>query len=194
VHIDEAVDAAGVEQEPHVARLGLGEGRRAREDVAARAARGLALGDAPQEVAVAVEVHAVTARVRVVAAVLAPEVVDRHHVVSAVGVRARHDVDVERLHEDLDVTGGPHAPVEHDVGAVAVADDQLDGELDQRIGVHQLPRVHATDQQHPASVVPDPGPDPQCEHGPAQHRELGELEALAVLREELREQPAELSS
>ena len=99
-------------------------------------------------------------RLRVVAAVLAPHVVDGHHVVATVGVAAGKEVDVQRLQHHADVLCRPHACSEHEVGAVPVTRDEVHGQLHQHVRVHQLPGVHSSDKEDPTPPLPCSGAEP----------------------------------
>src|SRR5207342_2225274 len=117
VHIDEAVHSPRVQDAADIAGLGLAEGLGPAVDVAALRARRLALGDAPENVEVAVEIDAIAFGPRVVAAVLAPQVVDVHDVLAPVGVHAGHEPEIERLQDQLYVGRRPGAIAIRDVSA-----------------------------------------------------------------------------
>ena len=155
----------------------------AAEDVAAGRAGRLPLGHAPQQVEVAVEVDAVAAGARVVAPVLAPHVVDGHDVLAAVRVQARQQPEVERLEDQPDVVRRPRPAAVDDVGAVDVAHQQVDGELDDGVRVHQLARVRAADDQHAAPVLAPAGAHPQRVDRASLDRGVRQLDPREVLRE-----------
>jgi hypothetical protein len=158
-----------------ICALGLAERIRAAvHHLVAGVAGGLATGrdDSPHDVAVPVEVHAhwlraVTARARFGMAVLAPQVIGGYDIVVAVGVAAGHHPDVQRLehHPDLGrFPGRPEGPAAGtgigaagngigDVSVVRIAVQQIRGQIDDSLGIHELARMHAAQQQDAVAVA-----------------------------------------
>jgi hypothetical protein len=187
--VGEAVDPMGIQEVLDVPRLRLAERGRAAVHVAARRARRLPRRDAPHEVEVAVEVDPF-ARARVVATVLAPEVVHRHDVVAAVGVAARHHPEVERLDDQLYIFRPPHAVAVDDVSVQGMAREEINGELDDGVGVHELAGVGAPDQEDATTLPGAPtGPHAQRVDRPAFDRALRQKHPQEVLREPRRQEP-----
>ena len=122
-------------------------------DVAALRARRLALGDAPEDVEVAVEIDAIAFGPRVVAAVLPPQGVDVHDVLAPVGVHAGHEPEIERLQDQLYFGRRPGAIAIRDVAAVFMTDEQVDGELDDGVGVHEFAGMRATNDHDTAALT-----------------------------------------
>jgi hypothetical protein len=140
------------------------------------------LRDAPDEIGIAIQVHAVTRRPGVVAPVLAPHVVDRHHVVAPVRVDAGQQPDVHGLEDQFDFIGCERLAAIADVGSVRIAQQQVDGKLDDGVRIHQLARVRATHDEHAAAPCAASRAHAQRVDRATLDRRLGELEAGENLR------------
>ena len=90
-------------------------------------------------------------------------------------------------------SAGQVRPAVDDVGAVGVADEQIDGELDDRVGVHQLPGMGAADEENARAGRRPHRAHPQRVDGRPSTEALGQLNAREVLREPRGEQAGQPS-
>jgi hypothetical protein len=161
--VDEYVYFVRIAKQVNVLGLGLGKRKAAnkRLRIRARITNGGRTDDAPHKVAVAVNINAFTRRAGIVATVHSPKAVALHYMVTTIGIRARQHPDVERLHHDSDVEGRPFGAAICQTGLRRISLGKIIRELDDRVGVHQFPSMHTTDDQNAATVCSAPGPQMQ---------------------------------
>jgi len=123
VHVDEAVDARCVKKVFDVSGLWLAEYLGSAIHIAALRTRCLSLSHPPEDIEVAVKIHAHTFSARIDGKVLAPHIVGCHCIHATVRVDAWHKPNVEGFQEKLDFGGGPGAAAIYNVGPIDMANE-----------------------------------------------------------------------
>jgi hypothetical protein len=183
VDVEEHVNPVRITKVFDVSRLGLRKAIGAKVRFIARAARRIGRGDTPHDVAVSVNVHAVTRSTGIISPVWPPHIVDGHDVLATVWVGAWQQPDVEHVEHDLELARWPRLAAKRDSLILCVGQYELNHQVDDGVRVHEFARMHAADYQNAAAVCAAAGVESQGMDGAALSRAVRHLDASTQVGE-----------